>query len=252
MTAATRRTTGLARANALLMVRNRLTLLYAVALPLVPMALLLTADRGDVDAGMSFASLCLTMTMLFPVYYNLLSIVVSRRDELVLKRLRTGETRDVEQLLAMALPGVAVTLVVSVLMVGAGVALGLPFPVNPVLFAVTVLVASAAFASLAVWTAAWTRNAEAAQLTSFPVILFTMVGQLKPVFPDRWRAYVELTPGAALDELVRTTWFGRGPDGAVDFASSWTATSTPLIALLVLTVLAGWQARSSMRWEPRV
>ncbi len=251
MTAATRRTTGLARANALLMVRNRLTLLYAVAVPLVPMALLLNA-RGDVDAGMSFTSLSLTMTMLFPVYYNLLSIVVSRRDELVLKRLRTGETRDGEQLLAMALPGVAVTLVVSVLMVGVGVALGLPFPVNPVLFAVTVLVGAAAFASLAVWTAAWTRNAEAAQLTSFPLILFTMAGQMKPVFPDGWHAYVELTPGAALDALVRTTWFGRGPDGAVDFTSSWTASATPLMALLVLTLLAGWRARSTMRWEPRV
>ena len=251
MTAATRRTTGLARANAVLMVRNRLTLLLAVVMPLAPMALLLATERGDVDGAMAFASLSLTMAMLFPVYYNLLSIVVTRRDELVLKRLRTGETRDGEQLLAMALPGVAVTLVISVLMIGVGVALGLPWPVNPVLFAVTVLLGSAAFASLAVWTAAWTRNAEAAQLTSLPVILFTMVGQLKPVFPERWHPYVDLTPGAALDELVRTTWFGRGPDGAVGFASSWAASATPLVALLVLTVLAGWQARSSMRWEPR-
>ncbi len=252
MTAATRRVTGLARANARLMVRNRLTLLYAVVMPLAPMALLLGADRGDLDAGTGFASLSLMMAMLFPVYYNLLSIVVTRRDELVLKRLRTGETRDGEQLLAMALPGVAITLLVSVLMIGVGLALGLPWPVNPVLFGVTVLLGSAAFASLAIWTAAWTRNAEAAQLTSLPVILFTMVGQMKPVFPDGWHLYVELTPGAALDELVRTTWFGRGPHGVVDLASSWTATATPLVALLVLTVLAGWQARSSMRWEPRV
>ena len=42
---------------------------------------------------------------LFPVYYNVLSQFVSRRDELVLKRMRTGETRDAELLVSIALPG---------------------------------------------------------------------------------------------------------------------------------------------------
>ena len=42
---------------------------------------------------------------LFPVYYNVLSQFVNRRDELVLKRMRTGETRDAELLVSIALPG---------------------------------------------------------------------------------------------------------------------------------------------------
>ena len=167
-TTAIRRTTGLARANALLMLRNNLTMAYALILPLLPMALLLTGERGDVEIGMTAVGSALMLALLFSVYYNLLSSMVTRRDELVLKRLRTGETRDSELLLSMALPGVTVTLVLSVVLIGLGAALGLPLPLNPLLFAATILVASAAFASLAIWTAAWTRNAEAAQMTSVP------------------------------------------------------------------------------------
>ncbi len=148
------------------MLRNNLTMTYALILPLLPMALLFTGERGDVEIGMIAVGSALMLVLLFSVYYNLLSGMVTRRDELVLKRLRTGETRDSELLLSMALPGVTVTLVLSVVLIGLGAALGLPLPLNPLLFAATVLVACAAFASLAIWTAAWTRNAEAAQMTS--------------------------------------------------------------------------------------
>ena len=50
---------------------------------------------------------------LFPVYYNVLAQFVSRRDELVLKRMRTGETRDAELLASIALPGAMSALVLS-------------------------------------------------------------------------------------------------------------------------------------------
>ena len=87
----------LARTNATLMMRNRLTLAYAVVVPLLPLGLLFIGERGDVDAGGSTRSApALLMALMFPVYYNLLSMFVSRRDELVLKRLRTGEVRDRE------------------------------------------------------------------------------------------------------------------------------------------------------------
>ena len=247
---AVRRTTGLARANALLMLRNNLTMVYALVLPLLPMALLLTGERGDVEIGMIAVGSALMLALLFSVYYNLLSSMVTRRDELVLKRLRTGETRDSELLLSMALPGVTVTLAVSVLLIGLGVALGLPLPLNPLLFAVTVLVASAAFASLAIWTAAWTRNAEAAQMTSVPIILVTVVGS-QPLH-DSWSRFVDLTPGAALDRLLRLTWFGRDSDATVDLSASWVASGPPLLVLAVWTGLGMWLARRSMRWEPRV
>ncbi len=123
------------------------------------------------------------MALMFPVYYNLLSMFVSRRDELVLKRLRTGEVRDSELVVSMALPGVAITVLVTVLTIVVAMAAGLPFPLNPLLLLVGVLLACAAFAALALWTASWTTTAEAAQMTSIPVVVLATVGLMRAGVP---------------------------------------------------------------------
>jgi len=249
---AARRVLGLARANTVLLTRNKMTLAYALILPLTPMAFLLAGDRGDSTVGISAMAGVLMLGTLFPVYYNLLSMVVTRRDELVLKRLRTGESRDGELLLSMALPGVIVFAAVSALAVAVSVALGQPLPTNAVLVVATVLLAAAAFAGLAFWTAAWTRNAEAAQLTSMPVILLAVVGSLREVLPEAAHRYIDLTPGAALDTLTRIAWFGQERDGtALSFADSFAAAGQPLAVLLAWAVLAGVLVRQTMRWEPR-
>ena len=130
---ATRRVLGLTRTNTTVLVRNRLNLFYAFVLPLLPLGLLFLGERGDVTAGIANVTLVLMMALVFPVYYNVLSMVVTRRDELVLKRLRTGEARDAEILLAIAAPGTAITLIVTMLTVPLGAAAGLPLPVNPLL-----------------------------------------------------------------------------------------------------------------------
>lgn len=245
----TTRVAGLARANTTLMVRNRLTLSYAVIFPLLPMGFLLIGDGPAEAAGAQTVTSCLTLAWLFPVFYNLLSMVVTRRDELVLKRLRTGETRDGELILAMALPGVAIALLVSVALVGIGIPLGLPLPVNPLLYLLTVVLGSAVFAALALWTAAWTRTAEAAQLTSLPVCLLAVVGQFTAMMPDGVARVLELTPGAALPTLVEVTWFAD--DGSLGFAETWSAAAEPLLVLVGWVVVAVWLGLRSMRWEPR-
>jgi len=248
-----RRVVGLARANTILLTRNKMTLAYALVFPLTPLLLLLASDRGDVTAGIGSVTNVLMLGALFPVYYNLLSMVVTRRDELVLKRLRTGESRDGELLASMALPGLVVFAALSVLAVGVSSALGQPLPSNPVLVVATVLLTAVTFAGLAFWTAAWTRNAEAAQLTSMPVILLAVIGSLRAVLPEATHRYLDLTPGAALDLLSRIAWFGQDQDGAaLSFADSFAAAGQPLAVLLGWTVLAGVLVRRSMRWEPRV
>jgi ABC-2 type transport system permease protein len=252
-----RRTLGLARANAVLVARNRLTLLYAVVLPLLPLGLLLVGDTdegGPAGAGAAAITTALLMTAVFPVYYNLLSQLVTRRDELVLKRLRTGESTDAEIVVSLALPGVVVGLVTAALAVPIAVALGQPAPQNPLLHAATVLATLVLFTALACWTAAWTRNAEAAQITSMPVILLAIVGQVAVAFPEEVRRWTDLTPGAALTELVRIGWFGleRGSvEPSLTAAGTWAAAGRPLLVLGAWTVLAIVLARRSMRWEPR-
>lgn len=251
---ALRRTTGLARANAKLMLRNRLNLAYGFVLPLVPMAFLLTGDRGDVGPAGAALSSTIVMAALFPVFYNILSMTVTRRDELVLKRIRTGETRDLELLTSLALPGVAVAIIVGLVSVPLALALGAPVPVNPVLYLLTVLVAALVFVVLAFWTAAWTKNAEAAQITSMPVIFLAVLGQAAIGLPDDVRRWTDLTPGAAITDLVRSSWLGLdgpGTDPSLGFGETWAAAGQPLLVLAAWAALAVWLAARSMRWEPR-
>jgi ABC-2 type transport system permease protein len=258
MTNATlRRTTALAEANARLLMRNSLTLVYATVLPLLPLVMLVIGPASKPEgrsAAIAWTVMAFLTAWLFPVYYNLLSMVVTRRDELVLKRLRTGAARDVELVVGMAAPGVAIVLGVSAVIVAVGVACGLPAPVNPILLLVTVLGGCAVFAALALWTAAWTRTAESAQLTSMPVIVLAVAGTLVPVLPEGVRDYALVNPVTALDRLVRVTWFGRdgyGAGGSLSFADTWVAAGPPLLVVAVWTVLSVWLARRWMRWEPR-
>ncbi len=228
---------GLSLANARLMLRNPITLASGIIIPLFPLGFVV-ASNGKETSVAGGVALVLTIAWLLPVYYNTLSIIVSRRDELVLKRLRTGEARDGELLLSMCLPGIAIAGIAAALAALAASVIGHP-PASPATYLLAVLGGSVMCAALAVWTASWTRNAEAAQMTSMPVFTLLAVGMLGEVVPDGAREYVALTPGGALDVLARLSW---GAD-----------TNAPQAAAVVAawTLLATWIARRSMRWEPR-
>ena len=140
LTAGSRRVRGLALINIRLLLRNRLATFYAFALPLLPLALLLAEDPDDPRSGLATVATVLTMALLFPVYYNLLSVVVTRRDELVLKRLRTGEVRDGEILLSLALPGVGIAVLICLVAMVVTPLLGFAAPANPAFMLVGMLV----------------------------------------------------------------------------------------------------------------
>jgi ABC-2 type transport system permease protein len=200
----------------------------------------------------------LIVIALFPVYYNVLAQFVSRRDELVLKRMRTGESRDAELLASIALPGAISALVLSVIAVPIAAALGQSLPVNPVLYAALASLVVVMFTAFAYWTAAWTRSAEAAQLTSMPLILLASVGPMTSSIPemsDRLRDVLSLTPGAAISDLVRIGWFGfdghDAKEATLTFAETWGPAAGPLAVILAWTCVAVLLARRSMRWEPR-
>ena len=258
MTLSLRRTVRLTRWNVVLLTRNRLAFFYATVLPLAPLALLFGGERGSETVGANAVATVFLSTVLFPVYYNVLSQFVNRRDELVLKRMRTGETRDGELVASIALPGFVVAIVVAVITVPIAAAFGQRLPVNAVLYATAMIAAAAMFIALAYWTAAWTRNAESAQLTSLPIILLASAGPLTVSIPDMsdaLRSILERTPGAAMTELVRVGWFGLdgpGADGTtLSFAETWSQAGQPLLVIASWTVLAIALARRSMRWEPR-
>jgi ABC-2 type transport system permease protein len=116
----------------------------------------------------------------------------------------------------------------------------------------------ATFSAFAFWTAAWTRSAESAQLTSLPLILLASVGPMVNTVPDLpgWlKDLLALTPGAAMSDLIRVGWFGLdGPDATettLSFAQTWGQAFGPLLVLAAWLVLAITLARRSIRWEPR-
>ena len=125
-------------------------------------------------------------------------------------------------------------------------------------YAALAVLAATMFTAFAYWTAAWTRNAEAAQLTSLPIIILASLGPLTntiPDMPDRLREILSLTPGAAMSDLVRIGWFGLdGPDATqatLTLAETWGQAAEPLIVIAAWTLVAVALARRSMRWEPR-
>lgn len=253
-----RRTASLTRWNTVLLARNRLALFYATLMPLLPLGLLFTGDRGSAAVGAAAVVTMFFVLALFPVYYNVLAQFVSRRDELVLKRMRTGESRDAELLASIALPGAMTALILSAIAVPISAALGQPLPVNPVLYVATAALAVTMFTAFAYWTAAWTKNAEAAQLTSMPIIILASLGPMTSAIPamsDRLRDILSLTPGAAMSDLIRLGWFGfDGPEAqeaSLSFAETWSQATGPLLVMAAWTYLAIVLARRSMRWEPR-
>ncbi|MFC6154056.1 ABC transporter permease [Nocardioides yefusunii] len=254
MNAVAARTVGLARFNLTLMLRNRTTMIYGVVIPLLPLALLFTLESDAPDAGASMITTAWLMALIFPGYYNLLSMFVSRRDELVLKRLRTGEIRDGELITSMALPGALLAVLVLVLAVPITAVAGVDLPVNPVMLLVAVVLSVVTFAAFALWTASWTKTAEAAQLTSAPVMVLAMVGTFAPIVPESVGRWLDLTPGAAVGELASVTWFGleSGAETAtLSFVETFSAALPALGVLVAWTALAVLLARRSLRWEPR-
>lgn len=250
-----RRAAGLTRWNAVLLSRNRLALVYASVMPLLPLLLLLTGDRGAPAVGAGAITTMFLVAGLFPVYYNILSQFVSRRDELLLKRMRTGATRDSELLISIAVPGVLTALFVCVIAVPVAAALGQSLPVNALVYAAAAVGAIAMFTAFAFWTAAWTRNAEAAQLTSLPIILIASVGPLGSSLTGTLRDVVSWTPGAAMSDLIRAGWFGLdgsdAKESTLTFSEAFGQTAEPLAVMMAWTIVAIVLARRAMRWEPR-
>ncbi|WP_241255744.1 ABC transporter permease [Candidatus Protofrankia californiensis] len=132
-----------------------------------------TVDNGhDLSAAAVVATSLTAFALLFVVYYNLVTALVARREELVLKRLRSGEITDVEILVGTALPAVAIGWAqTTVGFVAAIAALDMAMPVNVLLVIAAIPLGTVVFVLLATASTAVTRTVEMAQVTTLPVLL---------------------------------------------------------------------------------
>jgi ABC-2 type transport system permease protein len=247
------RMAALARAELTLLGRNKGTVFAALFVPLVlPFSVYSASQEMDLaEAGLTTGTMVLPaaigFSLLFAVYSALVGVFVVRREELVLKRLRTGELRDAEILSGSAFPAVLSGLVQSVVLaVGCAVLLDLSVPSAPHLAIVGLLLGLVMCAALAAVTAGFTRTGESAQITPLPFTFVSMLGSgmFVPLdlFPDRLASVCELLPLTPVVTLVRGGWTGDLSAyealGAMATAVAW-------------TVVAVFAVRRWFRWEPR-
>ncbi|MGW4889984.1 ABC transporter permease [Streptomyces murinus] len=252
-TSAGRRLEALGRAELALLGRNRGAVVTALLVPLaLPFTVRGAYTRLDLKAhGVSACIAMLTaaigFSFLFAVYTALVGAFVARREELVLKGLRTGELSDTEILTGTALPAVGLGLAqVLVLSVGCALLLHTGPPKAPWLILPGLLSGFVVSAALAAVTASFTRTTESAQVTALPLLLVSMLGSGITVpaaaLPDRIASLCALLPLSPAIQLVEAGWTGR---------SSGPGTPAALATALAWTVVAVFAVRRWFRWEPR-
>jgi ABC-2 type transport system permease protein len=259
--AAIRRITALARAEALLLRRNPMALLVAALMPVAMVMLFRVSMPPEVTAGGSVGGFVVTSltgaTLILVVYYNLVTALVARREELVLKRLRTGELSDGEIIAGTVAPAIAIAWGQILLGLVAAVAVfGLRMPTNPFLVVAGVGGGTAAFVLLALVSAAATRTVHMAELTTTPVLVASMAlsGLLLPVeqLPGPLGQVAQLLPLSPVVTLVRLGLTGGTGDGqVVGFAGSFGPAVVPLLVLAAWVAVGLWLAQRCFRWEPR-
>ncbi|MGW6057114.1 ABC transporter permease [Streptomyces sp. NPDC055189] len=243
----------LARAELTLLGRAKGTLVAALFVPLaMPFSLSQVTEGMDLKAhGLSVGSVvvpgAIGFSLLFAVYSALTTVFAARREELVLKRLRTGELRDPEILAGAALPSVAIGLTQCVVLaIGCSVLLDAGAPSAPHLAVIGVLLGLVMFSALAAVTASFSRSVESAQVMSMPLAFASMFGSglFIPfeVMPDKVAAVCELLPLSPVIELVRGGWTGDLSGGE---------TVSALVTAVAWTVVSVFAVRRWFRWEPR-
>jgi ABC-2 type transport system permease protein len=243
----------LARAELTLLVRHKTGLIMLLLMPVALTVSALAAAEGmDLEKlGLSLGTMLIptavAYVLIFGVYTTLVGTYVTRREELVLKRLRTGEPGDVEILVGTSIAALTAGLAQCLVLIVAGaLLLDVEMPSNVLFVAGGILIGIVLAALLAAATAAVTKSVESSQLTVAPVMLISMFGSglffPLEVLPETATRICELLPLSPVVELMRGGWTGSlsgaGALGAVAIAAAW-------------IVLSAYTVKKRFRWEPR-
>lgn len=254
--------TALAKAEYLQFRRNKTLVFMGIVFPAgisLTMYFIMTKGRAPTAAtAATTLELVSLVALLFVQYYSVLSMVTTRRSEGVLKRLRTGEVADWQIQTAPSIPGALLTLASTFVVAAVVYGTGAPAPVNPLAIALAVLGGIVLFTLLALATSAVTKNAEAAQVTSLPVMGIAMLGlaSIRNVLPDRLAGLADWTPFAAISDLVFLGASGKPATGAttdvaLDLAGTFGHLGRPFATMAIWIVLAFALTRRSFRWDDR-
>jgi ABC-2 type transport system permease protein len=253
-----RQMTTMVRMELLLLRRNMTATMLSVVTPLV-MGILLVSGRGyDTESGVARMCGVIGMVAVFCVHHHLTTAYASRRQEMVLKRLRAGIPSDRTILVGAASATVIVFLIQAALLITYGVVvLDMPLPANPLTMLAAMLIGAAVLAAFGAVLSAVTRSSEAAMLTTLPsMLIFLMApGVLLPLgtLPESIENIAMALPMGPFTEVLRTGWLGYeiGDGTPMSFAAI-TVDALPWLALLLVWLgIAAALTKRYFRWEPR-
>ncbi len=252
------RVVAVGKAEGILLLRNAMMLLTALLLPVGAILVLQSSpelrDVVGAGSGAAIITAVTVVTLDLFVYYQLVTALVARREELVLKRLRTGELSDWEILAGAASPSVVIAWAQIVLSTAAAaVWFTLDAPVNLVLVLIAVLLGTLVFVLLAAASTALAPTVEVAQMVTAPVmfVVLTFSGLYIPLSGPL--EYVgRALPLSPVVELLRLGLSGTTRDGStVGLAGSFAHAVPAVLVLLAWVVVGAWATRRWFRWEPR-
>lgn len=245
----------------MLLMRNRAATLLVALLPLgIAFIRLRGYEVGTVGARAAvtqLASLLGIIPVLF-IHHHLVTVYATRRQELVLKRLKAGLPSERTILAGAASATVVLCLVQALLFAGYGVlVLGLPVPANPLTVLLAMLLIVALMTTFSAVMSAVTRSSESAMVTTFPTmgLFLATPGVLVPfgTFPEPLeRAAWWFSPVGPFAELVRNGWLGRDSGGAeLSFLGGLVDAAPGLAVMSGWLVLSWFLVKWFFRWEPR-
>lgn len=185
------------------------------------------------------------------MHHHLVTVYATRRQELVLKRLRAGLPSDWTIISGAAIGALVIFVVQAAMLAAYGVlVLRLPVPKNPVSILLALLVVGALMTAVSAVMSAVTRNAEAAMLPTMALFLLTP-GVLVPngALPATVESAAWFTPLGPFGEVIRVGWLGI--DGESGFVSSLVGSVPGLAMMFAWLALTMLMVQRWFRWEPR-
>nr|MBA2561165.1 ABC transporter permease [Propionibacteriales bacterium] len=257
-----RRIASLGRGEAVLLRRNAGALATALVGPIllvvVPFSNSPDPGRGaGFDSGSLVVTSLTTFTLILGVYYNLVTALVARREESVLKRLRTGEATDPEIIVGTAAPAIAVSLFqIAIGILTAFILFDMGAPTNPVLVLAAIALGTVVCVLFASAMTALATSVEMTQLIATPAMVVSMIfsGVMFPLdlLPEPVQRVADGLPLTQVVELLRLGLTGTPATGSSEgLAGSFGAALVPAVILATWVGAGAWAVRRWFRWEPR-
>ncbi|MGY1452592.1 ABC transporter permease [Streptomyces sp. SS8] len=232
--------------------RIRANYVFAVAVPLMLLVAMRSVQEQmdlaahGVDAGPLMVSTSAGILLIFTLYSSVTGLYVARREELVLKRLRTGEVSDpvilaggASMYVALTVAQIAVVAVVLSVMFGAA-------PRQPLSAVAGLATGVALMTAMAAATAALCRSVESVMVATLPAIfvlpLVSGVYIPREVLPDALGDVLAYAPLSPTVDLIRSGWTGQ---------LSVAEVPVRIVLDAVWAALFAWVAFRRFRWEPR-